>query len=113
MTFSNNAPRAEGIINCLHCINVSFVFDPARNRVSGSPAGVGIASKLTGVDSEKASNVDSNDEENGRKNGKLRKCYSSATGSYKRCDETYTIEQSFTPFLAVHFICFLLKDSEA
>jgi hypothetical protein len=61
MTFSNKAPRAEGIINCLHCIKVSFVPDPARNRVSGNPGGVGIASRLTGVDREKASNVEIND----------------------------------------------------
>jgi hypothetical protein len=61
MTFSSSAPRAEGIINCLHCINVSFVPDPGRNRVSGNPAGVGIASKLTGVDIENASNVETND----------------------------------------------------
>jgi hypothetical protein len=61
MTFSDNAPKAEGIINCLHCINESFAPGAERNRVSGNPAGVGIASKLTGVDNEKASSVVSND----------------------------------------------------
>jgi hypothetical protein len=61
MTFSNKAPKAEGIISCLHCSNESFAPGAERNRVSGNPAGVGIASKLTGVDEENASNVEIND----------------------------------------------------
>ena len=62
ITFNKSAPRAEGIINCLHCINESFDPDPMdRNRNFGTAVGMGIASRLTGVESEKASNVDSND----------------------------------------------------
>jgi hypothetical protein len=110
MTFRSNAPRAEGIINCLHCINVSFVLDPARNRVSGNPGGVGIASRLTGVDREKASNVEINDGKKGKKYGKLRKCCSSALTTR---EGTYTIKQPFTPFLAVQLICFFLEYTEA
>jgi hypothetical protein len=99
MTFRSNAPRAEGIINCLHCINVSFVLDPARNRVSGNPGGVG-----------KASNVEINDGKKGKKYGKLRKCCSSALTTR---EGTYTIKQPFTPFLAVQLICLFLKYAEA
>jgi hypothetical protein len=61
ITFSSNAPRAEGITNCLHCINESFAPGAERNRDSGKAEGVGIASKLTGVDKENASNVDIKD----------------------------------------------------
>jgi len=55
---------AEGIISCLHCIGLSLRTVPAaeRNRVSGNAVGVGIASRLTGVDSENASNVDNKEE---------------------------------------------------
>jgi hypothetical protein len=61
MTFSNNAPRAEEIINCLHCINESFAPGAERNRDSGKAEGVGITSRLTGLDRENASNVEIND----------------------------------------------------
>jgi hypothetical protein len=61
MTLSSSAPRAEGIINCLQCINESLAPVAERNRDSGKAEGVGIANRLTGVDRENASNVEIKD----------------------------------------------------
>jgi hypothetical protein len=64
MTFRRRAPIADGIISCLHWIRLSLAPDPnpklgkARYRDSGKAEGAGTDINSTGVDDEKASNVE-------------------------------------------------------
>lgn len=83
MTLSNNAPRAEGIINSLHCSNAPLTASLASGSDRnvdwiGNIAGVGMANRVTGVDMAKADQVEVRVGYIGMKNGRLRKCCSAS-----------------------------------
>ena len=65
MTLSNSAPRAEGIITCLHCMRPPFDPGPPcgrdKYRESGIMDGAGMVKSEKGVEEENASNVDNSE----------------------------------------------------
>lgn len=115
MTFNNNAASAEGIINWRHWIRLPLTVDPTSGMdrkllaCIGSPAGVGSANRLMGVDRAKADHVAVRVGYMGMKKGRLRKCYCQISRllsdvwvySFSEESGTYAVEEPFTPSFAV------------